>query len=135
MAALVGYRVRVIDPRTSFATTERFPSVGVTLAWPDEALADRPLTRRSALVALSHDPKLDDPALSAALKSPAIYIGALGSEKSHAARLERLKDRGLPDDMLARIHGPVGLAIGAKSPEEMAVSILAQMTERLRKRT
>jgi len=135
MAGLVGYRVRVIDPRTSFATTERFRSVGVTHAWPDEALADRPLTHRSALVALSHDPKLDDPALSAALKSPAIYIGALGSEKSHAARLERLKDRGPPDDMLARIHGPVGLAIGAKSPEEMAVSILAQMTERLRKRT
>jgi len=135
MAALVGYRVLVIDPRTSFATTERFPSVGLTHAWPDEALAARPLTCRSALVALSHDPKLDDPALSAALKSPAFYIGALGSKKSHAARLERLKDRGLPDEMLARIHGPVGLAIGAKSPEEIAVSILAHMTERLRKRT
>ena len=134
MAALVGYRVRVIDPRTSFATAERFPGTALVHEWPEESLAGRPLGRRSALVALSHDPKLDDPALSAALNSPAFYVGALGSRKSHAARLVRLKDRGFPDDVLACIHGPVGLAIGAKTPEEIAVSILAQMTQRLRSR-
>ena len=134
MAAIAGYSVRLIDPRKSFATARRFPGVTLSHEWPDEALARAPLGRRSALIALAHDPKLDDPALSAALASPAFYIGALGSKKTHAARLARLKAHGLSDDTLARIHGPVGLAIGAKSPAEIAVSILAQMTERLRSR-
>ena len=132
MAMLCGYGVRVIDPRTSFATEERFPGIGLSHEWPDEALAKRPLGPRSALIALAHDPKLDDPALGAALASPAFYIGALGSKRTHAVRLERLKAHGFPDDTLARIHGPVGLSIGAKSPAEIAVSILAQITERLR---
>ena len=132
MASLTGYRVRVIDPRTAFATTERFPGVEVTHSWPDEALAIAPLGFRSALVALTHDPKLDDPALTVALGSPCFYIGALGSKKTHAARLGRLREHGFADDQLARIHGPVGLSIGAVSPAEIAVSILAQMTQCLR---
>jgi xanthine dehydrogenase accessory factor len=132
MAAIAGYGVRVIDPRASFATPERFPDVTLSHDWPDEALARLPLGRRSALIVLAHDPKIDDPALVAALASPAFYIGALGSKRTHAARLARLKAHGFTDDALARIHGPVGLAIGAKSPEEIAVSILAQMTETLR---
>lgn len=132
MAQLCGYAVRIIDPRTAFATADRFPGLQISHAWPDEALAERPLGFRSALVALTHDPKLDDPALQAALASPCFYIGALGSKKTHAARLARLREHGLADNQLARIHGPIGLAIGAVSPSEIAVSILAQMTERLR---
>jgi len=135
MAAIAGYSVRVIDPRASFATPARFPGITLSHDWPDEALARLPLGRRSALVVLAHDPKIDDPALMAALASPAFYIGALGSKRTHAARLARLKAHGFTDDALARIHGPVGLAIGARSPEEIAVSILAQMTERLRMRS
>ncbi|MBU6299193.1 MAG: XdhC family protein [Alphaproteobacteria bacterium] len=134
MAAQCGHDVRVIDPRTSFAMEARFPGIGLSHEWPEEALAKRPPGLRSALVALSHDPKLDDPALSAALASPAFYIGALGSKRTHAIRLERLKAHGFSDDALARIHGPVGLVIGAKTPAEIAVSILAQITERLRVR-
>jgi xanthine dehydrogenase accessory factor len=133
MAALVGFRVRVIDPRTSFATPDRFPGVALSHDYPDEALARNPLGRRSALVTLSHDPKIDDPALAVALDTPAFYIGALGSKKTQAARHERLKSRGFSDQKLARIHGPVGLAIGAKSPEEIALSIVAQITDVLRK--
>lgn len=132
MARLAGYRVRIIDPRTAFATEARFPGTALSHDWPDQALAKTPLGRRSALVVLAHDPKIDDPALEAALKSPAFYIGALGSKKTHAARLERLQARGFPPTELARIKGPVGLAIGAKSPGEIALSILAQMTETLR---
>ena len=132
MAMLAGYAVRVIDPRTAFATAERFPDVAVMHAWPDEALAAAPLGFRSALVALTHDPKLDDPALGAAINSPCFYIGALGSKKNHAARLERLRANGFADEQLRRIHGPVGLPIGAVSPAEIAVSIVAQMTQALR---
>jgi xanthine dehydrogenase accessory factor len=132
MAALTGYAVRVIDPRPAFASRERFPDVALSHDWPDEALAKTPLGPRSALVALMHDPKLDDPALAAALKSPCFYVGALGSRKSHAARLARLKELGFSDAELARIRGPVGLAIGAKSPAEIAISILAEMTQTLR---
>lgn len=132
MATLAEYRVRVIDPRTAFATAERFPGIALTHDWPDEALAKAPLGRRSALVALTHDPKVDDPALTAALKSKCFYIGALGSKKTHAGRIERLKAHGFADGELAHIHGPIGLAIGARSPGEIAVAILAQMTERLR---
>ena len=132
MAALLGYRVRIIDPRTSFATAERFPGVALSHDYPDEALAKASLGRRSAVVTLSHDPKIDDPALAVALGSNAFYIGALGSKKTQAARHKRLAERGYGEDALARIHGPVGLAIGAKSPEEIALSILAQITEKLR---
>ena len=133
MGALADYAVRVIDPRTAFATAERFPGVTLCHAWADEALAAVPLTARSAIVALTHDPKLDDPALVAALRSPAFYIGALGSRTTHARRLERLKAHGFTDAELARIHGPIGLDIGARSPAEIAVAILGEMTAQLRK--
>lgn len=132
MAALAGYSVRVIDPRTTFATPERFPGMALSHDWPDEALAKAPLGPRSALVALTHDPKVDDPALTAALRSRCFYIGALGSKKNHAGRLTRLKAHGFDETTLARIHGPVGLNIGAKSPAEIAISILAEMTSKLR---
>lgn len=132
MARLAGYTVRVIDPRTAFATEARFPGVILHQGWPDEVLAGLALGSRSALVVLAHDPKIDDPALEAALASPAFYIGALGSKKTHAARLERLSARGFEPEALARIHGPVGLAIGGRSPAEIALSILAQMTQTLR---
>jgi xanthine dehydrogenase accessory factor len=131
MAAQLGFRLRLIDPRASFATAERFPGLPLDHAWPDEALARAPLGPRSALIALSHDPKIDDPALVAALASPAFYIGALGSKKTQAARLARLQAAGIAQEALARIHGPVGLAIGAKSPEEIALSILAGIVESL----
>lgn len=132
MAALADYRVTVIDPRGAFATAERFPGVLLSQAWPDEAIAKAPLGRRSAVVVLTHDPKIDDPALIAALNSDCFYIGALGSNKTHAARLARLTSQGMNEAQLARLHGPVGLAIGARSPAEIAVSIVAEMTMRLR---
>jgi xanthine dehydrogenase accessory factor len=132
MAAMAGYGVRVIDPRTAFATAERMPGVTLVHAWADEALEKTPPGPRSAVVALTHDPKLDDPALTAALHSSCFYIGALGSKKTHAGRLARLKQNGFSDAQLARIHGPVGLDIGAKSPAEIAISILAEMTKELR---
>lgn len=133
MAALAAYDVTVIDPRTAFASPERFPGVALRTQWPDEAMADLKPDARTAIVTLTHDPKLDDPALIAALNSPAFYIGALGSKKTHAARHERLKAAGFDDQAIARIHGPIGLSIGAKSPAEIAVSIMAQITEVLRK--
>jgi len=132
MAGLTGYNTRIIDPRVAFATADRFPGSELSHDWPEEALAKKPLGRRSALVALTHDPKIDDPALTEALASDCFYIGALGSRKTHAARLERLAGRRFSDVDLARIHGPVGLAIGARSPAEIAVSILAEMTLHLR---
>ncbi len=133
IASLADYAVRIIDPRTAFATQERFPGATLSHDWPDEALANAPLTARSAIVALTHDPKLDDPALIAALKSPAFYIGALGSRTTHARRLERLTAQGFAGRELARIHGPIGLDIGARSPAEIAVAILGEMTAQLRK--
>ena len=132
MAQMAGYGVRIIDPRTAFATEDRFPGMAISHAWPDEALAKAPLGFRSALVVLAHDPKIDDPGLVAALNSSCFYVGALGSRKSHAARLMRLKKAGLSDAQTARIKGPVGLDIGAKSPAEIAVSILAEITLALR---
>lgn len=132
MAMLADYRVRVIDPRTAFASEARFPGVTLVHAFPDEALAGQPLTARSALVVLAHDPKIDDPGLMAGLRSPAFYVGALGSKRTQAARLERLAACGFTPTELARIKGPVGLAIGARTPAEIAISILAQMTEALR---
>jgi xanthine dehydrogenase accessory factor len=134
MAAIAGYGVTIIDPRTAFATNDRFPGLTLFTDWPDEAMAKIKLGRRSAIVALTHDPKLDDPALAAALGSDAFYIGALGSKKTHAARLERLRERGFTKEQLARIHGPVGLSIGALSPAEIAISILGQMTAMLRQK-
>jgi xanthine dehydrogenase accessory factor len=128
MAALAGYAVMVIDPRQAFATDARFPDVSLSGDWPDEAMARLKLDRRTAVVTLTHDPKLDDPALQTALKSDVFYIGALGSKKTHAARLARLREAGFGDADCARIRGPVGLSIGAKSPAEIAVSILAEIT-------
>ncbi|MAB13219.1 MAG: xanthine dehydrogenase [Parvibaculum sp.] len=132
MAELANYDVTVIDPRTAFASEERFPGVTLVTEWPDEAMEKIDLDTRTAVVTLTHDPKLDDPGLHAALKSPCFYIGALGSRKTHGTRVERLTEAGFSEDEIARIHGPVGLAIGARSPAEIAISIMAQMTERLR---
>jgi xanthine dehydrogenase accessory factor len=132
IAAPLGYRIRVIDPRVAFATPERFAGVLLIHDYPDEAFARSPLHQRSAVVALAHDSKIDDPALIAALASPAFYVGALGSRKTQDARLARLKELGLGADALARLHGPVGLPIGSKSPEEIAVSILADIIATLR---
>ena len=128
MATLAGYGVSVIDPRRSFATDARFPGLALSHDWPDEAMAALGLDSRTAVVTLTHDPKLDDPALTSALRSPAFYIGALGSKRTHAGRLGRLAKEGFSPTELERIHGPVGLAIGALSPAEIAVSILAQIT-------
>ncbi|MEI9993791.1 MAG: XdhC family protein [Rhizomicrobium sp.] len=132
MAREAGYGVRVVDPRTAFATPARFPDVAISHDWPDEALAKAPLGARSAIVFLSHDPKIDDPGLMAALNSSCFYIGALGSKKTQAARQARLRIAGFDDTALARIHGPVGLDIGARNPAEIAISILAEMTLVLR---
>jgi len=132
MARLAGYDVTVIDPRRAFAHRDRFPGVEVTTEWPDEALERLAPDARTAIVTLTHDPKLDDPALAAALASPAFYVAALGSRRTHRARLERLRARGIGDDLLARIHGPAGLALGARTPAEIAVSILAEATRCLR---
>lgn len=128
MAQMLGYGVSVIDPRGAFATVERFADVELLSDWPDDAMRQLDPDRRTAVVALTHDPKLDDPALTVALASPAFYVGALGSRKTHAGRLERLAAQGISAEKLARIHGPVGLPIGAKSQAEIAVSILAQIT-------
>ncbi len=128
MAALAGYAVTVVDPRRAFATDARFPSYALRGDWPDDALDDLKPDARTAIVTLTHDPKLDDPALQRALNSPAFYIGALGSRKTHASRLERLRAEGFDDAALARIHGPAGLNIGALTQSEIAVSVLAQMT-------
>jgi xanthine dehydrogenase accessory factor len=128
MAALAGYGVTVIDPRRSFATDSRFPGIAMRGEWPDEAMSALVPDRRTAVVTLTHDPKLDDPALQTALRSPAFYIGALGSKKTHAARQGRLARAGFSPAEIARVNGPVGLDIGALSPAEIAVSILAQIT-------
>ena len=132
MAKEAGYGVRIVDPRTAFATGARFPGIRLSHDWADEAFAKEPLGPRSAVVFLTHDPKLDDPGLIAALKSDCFYIGALGSKKTQAARQARMKAEGFGDNDLKRIHGPVGLDIGARSPAEIAVSILAEMTLALR---
>ena len=132
MAAQLGYSVTIIDPREAFGTQERFPNVRLLNIWPDEALKVQPPHARTALVTLTHDPKLDDAALIPALASPAFYIGCLGSRKTQLARVHRLQRAGVADEAIARIHGPVGLRIGAKSPAEIAVSILAEMTAVLR---
>ena len=134
MAALLGYAVTVIDPRRAFATGERFEGVTVTTDWPDDALDTAKLDARSAVVTLTHDPKLDDPALQAALASPAFYIGSLGSRRTHARRIERLTAAGLAPEALARIHAPIGLDIGAVTAAEIAASIAAELTAGFRMR-
>ena len=129
---LLGYDVTIVDPRTAFASPERFPDVKVVAAWPEEALPPLNVDRYTAFVALTHDPKIDDPALTHALKRDCFYIGALGSRKTHARRVERLKQQGFSDADIARIQAPIGLDIGAVSPAEIAVAIMAQITEKLR---
>jgi len=128
MASLAGFEVIVIDPRRAFASGERFPGVTLMDAWPDEALEQLKLDATSAVVTLTHDPKLDDPALIAALQSPAFYVGALGSTRTHAKRVARLGEAGL-GDKVARIHAPVGLDLGGRAPREIAVSILAEVIQ------
>src|SRR5208282_2230363 len=129
---LLGYDVTIVDPRTAFASPERFPDVKVIAEWPDQALPPLNVDRYTAFVALTHDPKIDDPALTHALSRDCFYIGALGSRKTHARRLERLRGQGISDANIARIHAPIGLDIGAVSPSEIAVVIIAPITERLR---
>jgi len=133
MAKGLDLDVTIIDPRTAFATPERFPDVPVRPEWPDAVLPEIGLDRYTALVALTHDPKIDDPALAAALSSACFYIGALGSRKTHERRIQRLTAAGFAQEDLARIHAPIGLDIGAVSPAEIAVSILAEIVASLRK--
>lgn len=133
MARIAGFDPVVIDPRGAFGSQERFPGERVVNDWPDEALEAEGMDARTALVLLTHDPKLDDPALHLGLASDAFYIGALGSTRTHAKRVARLQEAGFDADQIARIRGPVGLDIGAASPPEIAVSILAQMIDALRK--
>lgn len=132
VATLLGYDVTIVDPRTAFATPERFPDVKVIAQWPDQALPPLSIDRYTAFVALTHDPKIDDPALLHALARDCFYIGALGSKKTHARRVERLKAF-MTEGQIARIHAPIGLDIGAVSPAEIAVSIMAEITARLRR--
>lgn len=127
-AAIAGYDVLIIDPREAFANALRFPDVPIINEWPDEALRGMVIHARTAIVTLTHDPKLDDPALEVALRSRAFYIGSLGGRKTHAERLERLRQQGFAEEMTKRIHGPVGLDIGAISPEEIAIAIMAEIT-------
>lgn len=134
MAALAGFDVRIIDPRTAFATPERFAGIDLTADWPVDVLKDKPLDAYTALVAVTHDPKIDDFPIAEALRRGCFYVGALGSRKTHASRIERLRVAGFPDEALARINGPIGLNIGAASPAEIAVAILAQIIEALRSR-
>ena len=128
MASLAGFEVTVIDPRRAFGNAERFPDVVLSNEWPDEAMSRLSPDARTAVVTLTHDPKLDDPALIAALKSPAFYVGALGSTRTHAKRVQRLTEQGL-GAQASRIHAPVGLALGGRSPSEIAVAIVAQMVQ------
>jgi xanthine dehydrogenase accessory factor len=133
MGQLLGYDVTIVDPRTAFATIERFPDVKVIAEWPDVALPPIGIDHYTAFVALTHDPKIDDPGLDVALKSDCFYIGALGSRKTHARRVERLKtERGFTDNDIGRIHAPIGLDIDAVSPAEIAVAIMAEITQCLR---
>ncbi len=133
MAALAGYDVAIVDPRREFASADRFPGITLIDAWPDDGVAQFAPDRRTAIVTLTHDPKLDDPALIKVLRSDVFYIGCLGSNRTHGKRLERLAAEGFDETDFARIHGPVGLDIGAKSPAEIAVSIIGEVTEALRR--
>jgi xanthine dehydrogenase accessory factor len=127
LARAIGYDVVIADPRSAFAMEERFPGVEIARAWPDEALPMIGLDARTAVVVLSHDPKIDDPALSYALGSDAFYVGALGSKQTHAKRIERLRQAGITDADIERIHAPIGLDIGAQGSAEIALSIIAEI--------
>jgi len=131
IARELGFFVTVIDPRTAFAQPARFPDVALTTAWPDDALRALAPDSRTAVVTLTHDPKIDDPALQVALGSEAFFIGALGSRRTHATRLERLRAGGISEAVLARIHAPVGLALGGRRPAEIAVAIAAELVQTL----
>ncbi len=133
MARLAGYDPLLIDPREAFGSAARFPGETISHDWPDEALAAAGLDARTAVVTLTHDPKLDDPAIRAALASPAFYLGCLGSTRTHAKRVQRLTEAGFGAEAVARIHAPVGLDIGAATPAEIAVAILAEITQVLRR--
>jgi len=132
IAQLLGYDVTIVDPRTAFATSQRFPDVEVIADWPDTVLPGLNIDHYTAFVALTHDPKIDDPALAHVLARDCFYVGALGSKKTHARRLARLKEQGVSDAALSRINAPIGLAIGAASPAEIAVAIMGQITAHLR---
>ena len=132
MGHILGYDVTIIDPRTAFASVERFPDVRVIADWPDVALPPIGIDRYTAFVALTHDPKIDDPALTHALARDCFYIGALGSKKTHARRVERLKEQGISEAAIGRIHAPIGLDISAVSPAEIAVAIMGEITACLR---
>ncbi len=132
MARLAGWDVTLIDPREAFGSEARFPGETISHDWPDEALEAHGLDTRTAVVTLTHDPKIDDPAIERTLKSDAVYLGCLGSTGTHAKRVARLREAGFGDDDIARIHAPIGLPIGARSPGEIAVAILAQIIEVLR---
>ena len=134
MAPVAGFDIEIIDPRTAFATPERFAGVKLTADWPEDVLKDAPLDAFTALVAVTHDPKIDDYPLVSALKTGCFYIGALGSRKTHAKRVERLKEAGCTDAQIARISAPIGLDIGASTPGEIAVAILGDIIQALRKR-
>ena len=131
IAIVAGYNVTLIDPRGAFATADRFPGLTLMEDWPDEAMEKVGPDRRTAVVTLTHDPKLDDPALAVALRSDAFYIGALGSRKTHGRRLDRLAEHGFTPEQMARIHGPVGLNLGGRAPAEIAVAIMAQIVQAL----
>ncbi|MFV0279710.1 MAG: XdhC family protein [Rhodoblastus sp.] len=134
MARLVDFDVTIVDPRTAFASVERFPDVRVIAEWPDKVLPELGLDAYTGLVAVTHDPKIDDPALTLALRANCFYIGALGSRKTHARRVERLEAAGFSSEQIARIHAPIGLDIGAVTPSEIAVSILGEILLSLRKK-
>lgn len=134
MAPVAGFDMTIVDPRTAFATPERFAGVELIAEWPEDALKTRPLDRFTALVAVTHDPKIDDEPLRAALAAGSFYVGALGSRKTHASRVERLRRAGVADAEINRISAPIGLDIGAANPAEIAVAILADIIEALRRR-
>jgi xanthine dehydrogenase accessory factor len=134
MAGVAGFDVRIIDPRTAFATEDRFGDVDLVADWPEDVLAAHPLDAYSALVAVTHDPKIDDYPIAAALQARAFYVGALGSRKTHAKRIERLLAAGVSEAELARIDAPIGLDIGAQSPAEIAVAVLGAIIQSFRRR-
>ena len=134
MARIAGFDMEIVDPRTAFATAERFPDVPLHAEWPEPVLNERPLDAYTALAALTHDPKIDDWPLKAALDAGCFYVGALGSRKTHAKRRERLVEAGVSTEAFERIHAPIGLDIGASSPEEIAVAVLAQIISGFRSR-
>lgn len=133
MARLAGYDATLVDPREAFASAVRFPGERIVSDWPDEALAGIGLDARTAVVTLTHDPKLDDPAIMAALRAPVFYLGCLGSTRTHARRVARLREAGFTEAEIGRIHAPVGLDIGARSPAEIAIAVLAEVTQALRR--